>query len=60
MAIGVSGEGLAEEGQQPADYLQLGENQSTSEMLLQFSLDSERIMSEAELHLTCAMHFVKL
>ena len=44
MAIGVSGEVLAKEGQWLADDLQPGENRSTSEMLLQFSL--ERIMSE--------------
>jgi hypothetical protein len=45
-AVGISGEVLAQEGQQLADYLRPGENQSTSQLLLQFSL--ERIMFEAE------------
>ena len=42
----VSGEILAEEGHRHAKYLQPGENQTTSELLVQFSL--ERIMSESE------------
>jgi hypothetical protein len=45
-AVDVSGEILAEEGRQLAKYLQPGENQTTSELLVQFSL--ERIMSESE------------
>jgi hypothetical protein len=45
-ALNVSGEILAEEGQQLADYLKPGETQTTSDLLQQFSL--ERIMSEAE------------
>ena len=45
-AVGVSGEILAEEGQQLAKYLQPRDNQTTSDLLQQFSL--ERIMSEAE------------
>jgi hypothetical protein len=45
-AIGISGEILAEEGQRLAKYLQPRDNQTTSDLLQQFSL--ERIMSEAE------------
>ena len=45
-AVSISGELLAEEGQQLAKYLRPGENQTTSKLLRQFSL--ERIMSEAE------------
>ena len=45
-AVDVSGEILAEEGHRLAKYLQPGENQTTSELLVQFSL--ERIMSESE------------
>ena len=45
-AVGVSGEILAEEGQWLAKYLQPRDNQTTSDLLQQFSL--ERIMSEAE------------
>jgi hypothetical protein len=45
-AVDVSGEILAEEGRQLAKYLQPGENQTMSELLVQFSL--ERIMSESE------------
>ena len=45
-AVGVSGEILAEEGQRLAKYLQPRDNQTTSDLLQQFSL--ERIMSKAE------------
>ena len=45
-AVSISGKLLAEEGRQLAKYLRPGENQTTSELLQQFSL--ERIMSEAE------------
>jgi hypothetical protein len=45
-AVAVSGEILAEEGRRLAKYLQPDENQTTSELLVQFSL--ERIMSEAD------------
>jgi hypothetical protein len=45
-AVSISGELLAEEGRQLAKYLRPGENQTTSELLQQFSL--ERIMTEAE------------
>jgi hypothetical protein len=45
-AVGISGEILAEEGQRLAKYLQPRDNQTTSDLLQQFSL--ERIMSEAE------------
>jgi hypothetical protein len=45
-AVSILGELLAEEGQQLAKYLQPGENQTTSELLQQFSL--KRIMSEVK------------
>jgi len=45
-AVSILGELLAEEGQRLAKYLRPGENQTTSKLLRQFSL--ERIMSEAE------------
>ena len=45
-AVDVSGEILAEEGHWLTKYLQPGKNQTTSELLVQFSL--ERIMSESE------------
>jgi hypothetical protein len=44
--VRILGEFLAEEGQRLVKYLQPGENQTTSKLLEQFSL--ERIMSEAE------------
>ena len=45
-AVDVSGEILAEEGHQLVKYLQPGKNQTTSELLVQFSL--EQIMSKLE------------
>ena len=45
-AVAVSGEILTEEGRRLAKYLQPDENQTTSQLLVQFSL--EQIMSEAD------------
>ena len=45
LAVGLTGEVRAKEGQWLTDYLWLGENQSTFELLLMFSL--EKIMSKA-------------
>ena len=45
-AVGISGEILAQEGQRLAKFLQPCDDQTTSELLLRFSL--ERIMAEAE------------